>query len=361
MSKSVKGLGQRSERVLRALRQDIRQGAVAPGEKLPSEHALCERFGASRPTVRRAIGWLVEEGAVRVRPGSGMYVSARPEGGAASRSVSIMYSLDAGAHLTQAQHLAMDRGYLCNIFAQQIGHWDIQRERAFLKLVLEHQHPALIAFCSPYKPGNEDLLQRMRDSGVRVVHIEPYDTTPPKDSYIFPDYRQAGHMAAVQLMLAGYERIRIVRGNPVGPYSTLIEEGAAQALREHRGGYDADAQLMQLPPGLGNENPGNAAHQMVRRIEPGTGVICDDAQIASHVSSQMREQGNRVPEDVGAIGVELIGLDRALDPAPDALCFDRNSILQQAMSMCTDDVWRPVRKLVTPTLTRRGTVRSTAT
>lgn len=56
----------------------IGQGEFKPGERLPSERALAERFDVSRPSVREAIIALEVQGAVEVRGGSGIYVSQTP-------------------------------------------------------------------------------------------------------------------------------------------------------------------------------------------------------------------------------------------------------------------------------------------
>lgn len=49
-----------------------------PGDKLPTEAALAERFGVNRHTVRHGISALVEEGLIRTRRGSGAFVAATP-------------------------------------------------------------------------------------------------------------------------------------------------------------------------------------------------------------------------------------------------------------------------------------------
>lgn len=61
-----------------ALRADISEGRYAPGEKLPTEAALAERFGVNRHTVRHAVSKLVDEGLIRTRRGSGTFVAAKP-------------------------------------------------------------------------------------------------------------------------------------------------------------------------------------------------------------------------------------------------------------------------------------------
>ena len=61
-----------------ALRSDLAEGRYAPGEKLPTEAALAERFGVNRHTVRHGLSALVEEGLVRTRRGAGAFVAATP-------------------------------------------------------------------------------------------------------------------------------------------------------------------------------------------------------------------------------------------------------------------------------------------
>lgn len=57
-----------------SLKASILDGSYAPGERLPTEHLLAERFGVNRHTVRRAAASLVESGLLRVEQGRGMFV-----------------------------------------------------------------------------------------------------------------------------------------------------------------------------------------------------------------------------------------------------------------------------------------------
>jgi GntR family transcriptional regulator len=60
------------------LASDIAGGTLPAGEQLPTENDLIERFGVSRPTVRRAVQNLVNRGMVEIRRGKGTYVT-RPK------------------------------------------------------------------------------------------------------------------------------------------------------------------------------------------------------------------------------------------------------------------------------------------
>jgi GntR family transcriptional regulator, transcriptional repressor for pyruvate dehydrogenase complex len=61
--------------VLAKLRALIASGELAPGQKLPSEPALCAQLGASRGSLREAVRELEALGVLQARHGSGTYVS----------------------------------------------------------------------------------------------------------------------------------------------------------------------------------------------------------------------------------------------------------------------------------------------
>ncbi|MBQ0850615.1 GntR family transcriptional regulator [Streptomyces sp. BH-SS-21] len=62
-------------RVAHVLAEEIRAGVHADGSKLPGEHALRERFGVSRTTVRQALNVLGEQGLIETHAGIGSLVT----------------------------------------------------------------------------------------------------------------------------------------------------------------------------------------------------------------------------------------------------------------------------------------------
>ena len=76
--RNVSGEAPLYRRVKETLAAQIHEGTLPPGAQLPSERNLCERFGVSRVTARRALTALVEEGLVVSSPGRGWYVSDGP-------------------------------------------------------------------------------------------------------------------------------------------------------------------------------------------------------------------------------------------------------------------------------------------
>lgn len=57
------------------LRSKIKNGQLAPNDKLPTEGDLSEQYDASRNTVREAIRRLTDEGLLESRPGQGTFVA----------------------------------------------------------------------------------------------------------------------------------------------------------------------------------------------------------------------------------------------------------------------------------------------
>ncbi|MEZ5784456.1 MAG: GntR family transcriptional regulator [Rhizobiaceae bacterium] len=62
-------------RIEAALASDISDGILAPGNQIPPEDRLIERFSMSRTTVRKAIENLVARGLLEIRRGKGTFVA----------------------------------------------------------------------------------------------------------------------------------------------------------------------------------------------------------------------------------------------------------------------------------------------
>jgi GntR family transcriptional repressor for pyruvate dehydrogenase complex len=63
------------EAVIEQIKSGVRDSRYAPGSRLPSERALAEQFGISRPTIREALRTLTALGVVEARQGAGTLLS----------------------------------------------------------------------------------------------------------------------------------------------------------------------------------------------------------------------------------------------------------------------------------------------
>lgn len=68
------------KKVYELLRKHIKEGIYAEGDLLPSENELCGLHNATRPTIRKALDRLANEGFILKQQGKGSIVKAAPKG-----------------------------------------------------------------------------------------------------------------------------------------------------------------------------------------------------------------------------------------------------------------------------------------
>lgn len=109
------------EQIVEQIEKSIVGGEIKPGEQLPPERELAQRFGVSRTAVREAVKALSEKGLVEALPGRGTFVTN-------SRSQTIRQSLDRMIRISQldgVEHLIEVREILePEIAARAAAHAD---------------------------------------------------------------------------------------------------------------------------------------------------------------------------------------------------------------------------------------------
>jgi DNA-binding FadR family transcriptional regulator len=70
--------GPLSRVVTERIKNLIQEKKLTPGDKLPNEMELAERFNVSRPTIREAVKALVSQNVIEIRRGKGTFVSQNP-------------------------------------------------------------------------------------------------------------------------------------------------------------------------------------------------------------------------------------------------------------------------------------------
>lgn len=63
------------QRVAEMIKDEIKSGALKPGEKLPGNRRLAEQYEVALATAQKALGALAEEGWVLITPTVGVFVS----------------------------------------------------------------------------------------------------------------------------------------------------------------------------------------------------------------------------------------------------------------------------------------------
>ena len=343
----------KADGILRALRAAIANGDYPVESQLPTEAELCERFSASRTSVRKALAHLVADGLVESRRGSGSYVRPTHADRPISQTISVMFPFDANS-LASVQGRALALGHLICVHTH--ADWSPATERRFLERVLDERHRALLAFCTPLAPRNDDLLQELSNRGTRVIHVEYYRESEPDQAFILPDYRRAGALAATTMLLAGYEHFASVSLTGDGPYAQIIRQGFREALEDHR--VPAERILhLEMPPGF--DHLPQFREETRRRLgglPANIGLIARSENTGELLVGAMRALGRSVPEDVGVVGVQHLLADRPTTGV-DRIAFDWNALLEKSLVAACDPRWGSPREWIRPQLQPTGSMR----
>lgn len=329
-------LGKSSLHVLVDLRAALDRGDYPAGRKLPSERALAEEFGVSRPTIRRAVAHLVEEGRIRTRHGSGMFPNGPALAAGCSATISVMCEYD-GEILSRLQSFLLRRGFMLNAFSVTARQFDPEVERLFLERVRIEKPHALLAFCSPLHPSNTDSLEELAAAGIRVVHIEPFRMNLPDQEYLLPDYDVAGRMAAKHLRDLKCSTFIIVRMNQA-PYEMLLERGFRKIA--------ADAKVFIVSPGLENSPTSRGeVTAFLKKLPAGSGLFCRSLDIARgiHEIAQQHASGKNL---------RILGMSADAEIPEhhfDILAFDRKAQIEQALTHVARPDFPVIRQFLLPT------------
>ena len=225
------------------LRDLIREGTLADGERLPASRELAKLLGVNRITVTTAYELLEQEGLVKAQVGRGTYVCAPLEASSASSEA------------------IPDRSSTAQFWASQfVEEFSSQWSRPMLRapkgtIFLDYALPPTALFL--VDQFRSCLNSAMKEHGGEALQMGPSDGFAPLKQYI------AGHMAKM--------------GIPARSDEILVTNGCQQALdlvRRVLVGYD-DAVLMEDPtyPGAINVFSGGRIRKLtVPMTESGADV-----------------------------------------------------------------------------------------
>ena len=349
-------LGRKAEKIYTAIINDIDSGNYRINARLPTESEFCKSFNCCHNTVRRALDRLILEGRIESKRGSGSYVKNSTEHDLAN-FISLMYI---GSHsiLTKIQDAALQRNCMLAFYSQNRTHWDSNTERKFLQQVKEQKHKGLLAFCSPISPYNERILSEIQSAGTMVVHYEYYKEELPNENFILPDYRQAGYLAATNLMISGCRRLYYCSLDDDTPFEILQEKGFLDALRDHSisdaerkpfSEFKTKGNYFRLPK-IGIDKDGDARlDSFISSLEPGSGIACSTIGRANIIMDALRKRNISLSEDVKVIGTEMLG-DSTINSTVSYIHFNRNKIFKKALDSIFDPACKGIHEMAPPIL-----------
>jgi GntR family transcriptional regulator len=99
----------------------IGRGDLTPGDQIPSQRVLCERYSMSHMTVRRAINELISEGVIYTIPGKGLYVTERKQDAESSPLIGFSEDMARRGMAASSQVLAAELVGASTVLASALG------------------------------------------------------------------------------------------------------------------------------------------------------------------------------------------------------------------------------------------------
>jgi GntR family transcriptional regulator, uxu operon transcriptional repressor len=119
------------ERLLGVLQEAIGNGALAPGERLPTERAIAARAGLSRATVRDALARLAQQGFIHRQVGRGTFVGG-PQFAPATTELGVMLPGPAPSPAELIQFRGECEPALVDLIVMNASDAELQRIRALV-------------------------------------------------------------------------------------------------------------------------------------------------------------------------------------------------------------------------------------
>jgi DNA-binding LacI/PurR family transcriptional regulator len=291
-------VGRKYREIEHSLRSDIARGVWRPGDRIPAERILSERFGVAHMTVRQAVGALVSEGLLRRVNGIGTFVG--PHGADASPKD----GLASGLVLMVPRALYTvppDPLYFADILAsftaelEQAGYCMTFRD--FGAAEQEEQFPpGTVLACLLTTLEETELTEQLHSRGYPVLAINRYKGRRSIAS-IMPDNAGGVEHAVDHLTVLGHRRIGFLAGPTINLDALERRAGFRSAMRRH-------GLSPTLEAGYGfHEAAGyEGARQLLTRAAPPTAIVCASDLSAVGVLKAAGELGRRVPYDLSVIG-----------------------------------------------------------
>lgn len=300
------------------IREELNEGRLQPGQKLPTEAELTKQFEVSRHTVRQAIAHLEKEGVVTSIQGSGTYVSENmpvPEvqGGDGSgegdgpkpKSNVIGLLMSGGADyifpdiVQGASDYLMKKGYLLNV---AFSNGDYYQGAESLRTMLEAEPAGLIIEPLSYgmnMTNNDIYAEAANKTPTLMIHTDHSEVCPALGLCD----REGTCMLTEHLIEKGHTKIGTIYVFDEVTSSSRYS-GFRSTLYEREIPHDDDRDIWVRRKNLNDLFQPGGDLALKRMLEEVTAIICHDDRVACQLVSYLRKQRLRVPEDISVVGYD---------------------------------------------------------
>ncbi len=289
----------------------VESGRLQAGDRLPSEHALCDAYGVSQITVRRALRELKHDGIVVSRHGLGWFISEHPQSGSRTGTVSLLVPdrLDAlPIGLLQAMMHALGDADLQVVLRTLEGNWDELEDALYVAAA--EQHVAALILVQGESSGLSDRFGGLVEQSPLPIILILRDIDGIDVPAVVLDEDICAATITAHLLSLGHRRIAYVGAEPTSVSGDRRYWGYANTLWDH----GADVSLEWVITGQPGSSTFVSRLETLFASEDGpTAVFCSHDIYALQVISALTNIGRACPRDVAVVGM---GDDNLCSVAP---------------------------------------------
>ncbi|SFC09750.1 GntR family transcriptional regulator [Butyrivibrio sp. YAB3001] len=286
------------------INKNIDEGKLSPGEKIPSENILCEKFGLSRQTVRHAISKLSEDGLLESRRGSGTYVADQRADGS-NKSVVAVVTTYLDDYIFPSTIRGIESSLSSKGYSMQLSFTNntTGKEKQILEDLIERNDVAGVIM-EPVKSAlpnpNIQLYHKLIDKGIKVLFINSY--YPELDlPHVSINDEECAYRAVKALADAGHRNIGCVLKLDDGQgreryrgYLRAMTECGLSFTYDHVNWIDT----IDIKDGK------RSLVRVKERLKGCSAVFCYNDQVAGMLMQVLIEDGMKLPEEMSVIGMD---------------------------------------------------------
>lgn len=349
--------------LMETLKEEIISGKICPGQKIPSENELSNRYHLSRHTVRKALSILTQEGYVVAFHGKGTYCSEKMRHTRKSMNIAVVTTYISDyifPRLIQGMDRVLsENGY--SIILKNTGN-SRQKEAKVLEELLQKEIDGLII--EPSKSQmlcrHKNLYAELEKYQIPYIFIQGIYTEMLEKPHILMDDAKGGYLVTRYLLELGHKRIvGIFKADDVQGIER--HKGYALALREAGIFYNPDDVIWYHTEDR-KLKPAMMARMMKEKKALPDGIVCYNDQIAAQVMDALESTGIRVPQDISVTGYDNslyaqkgIGITTIAHPQEKLGEMAAELLLEKINRISEKDT--KVKRLIQPELIVRGSCR----
>jgi GntR family transcriptional regulator, arabinose operon transcriptional repressor len=309
----------RHRQIYQELLREIQNGTYQPGDRLPSEAVLGERFDASRITVAKAIQQLQNEKLVSRVSGSGTYVET-PQLTQAFQFGLLIPELGS-TEIFEPICRGMMKSPLAKSHSLIWGHsasTETDRAEAAIQLCQQYISQkvsgvffAPIEYVGDRDHTNRDIAAALQRAGIPVVLLDrSFEKYPDRGPYdlIGIDNHRAGYVMTRHLMKVGATRIAFAARPDSASTVTARIAGYREAL------YAYSKQVTKAGAYRGDFNDPAFVQKILTDASPDAFVCANDVTAATLMQTLLK-LGVSVPDQIRITGIDDVSYARFL-PVP---------------------------------------------